>query len=82
MSTPGRTMRAMTDRHAYTYIAVFSAALYTVLLIAPVVAGKLAQQFQLTAAGRARLGHSYDDLAGAAMRPSPRAPSSRCRQRI
>jgi predicted MFS family arabinose efflux permease len=38
----------MTDRGAYTYIAVFSAALYTVLLIAPVVAGKLAQQFALS----------------------------------
>jgi hypothetical protein len=41
--------RPMSDRGAYAYIAVFSAALYTVLLIAPVVAGKLAQQFQLTA---------------------------------
>jgi predicted MFS family arabinose efflux permease len=41
--------RPMSDRGAYTYIAVFSAALYTVLLIAPVVAGKLAQQFGLTA---------------------------------
>lgn len=30
--------------------------------------GRPAKQFQLTAAGRARLGHSYDDLAGAAMR--------------
>ncbi len=42
------TPRTMTDRGAYTYIAVFSAALYTVLLIAPVVAGKLAQQFALS----------------------------------
>ena len=30
--------------------------------------GRPAKQFQLTSAGRARLGHSYDDLAGAAMR--------------
>ncbi|TQF66458.1 transcriptional regulator [Rhodococcus spelaei] len=30
--------------------------------------GRPAKQFQLTAAGRSRLGHSYDDLAGAAMR--------------
>ena len=33
------------DRGTYTYIAVFSAVLYTVLLIAPVIAGKLIQQF-------------------------------------
>lgn len=30
--------------------------------------GRPAKQFQLTSTGRARLGHSYDDLAGAAMR--------------
>ncbi|NKY86863.1 transcriptional regulator [Nocardia veterana] len=30
--------------------------------------GRPAKQFQLTAAGRGRLGHAYDDLAGAAMR--------------
>lgn len=30
--------------------------------------GRPAKQFQLTATGRARLGHAYDDLAGAAMR--------------
>jgi len=39
---------AGTDRGTYTYIAVFSAVLYTVLLIAPVIAGKLAVQFGLT----------------------------------
>jgi predicted MFS family arabinose efflux permease len=43
------THRPMSDRGAYLYISVFAAALYTVLLIAPVVAGKLAQQFQLSA---------------------------------
>ncbi|MFC4604291.1 helix-turn-helix transcriptional regulator [Rhodococcus kronopolitis] len=30
--------------------------------------GRPAKQFQLTSTGRSRLGHSYDDLAGAAMR--------------
>ncbi|MEV5647417.1 metalloregulator ArsR/SmtB family transcription factor [Nocardia sp. NPDC052254] len=30
--------------------------------------GRPAKQFQLTAIGRGRLGHAYDDLAGAAMR--------------
>ncbi|MCG2620521.1 MFS transporter [Arthrobacter sp. I2-34] len=40
--------RAGTDRGIYTYIAVFSAVLYMVLLIAPVIAGKLVQQFGLT----------------------------------
>ncbi|MBH0121275.1 helix-turn-helix transcriptional regulator [Rhodococcus sp. NPDC003382] len=30
--------------------------------------GRPARRFQLTAVGRARLGHTYDDLAGAAMR--------------
>lgn len=38
----------MSDRGAYTYIAVYSAVLYTVLLIAPVVGGKLAEQFALS----------------------------------
>lgn len=40
--------KAGTDRGIYTFIAVFSAVLYTVLLIAPVIAGKLVQQFGLT----------------------------------
>lgn len=40
--------QAASDRGTYTYIAVFSAVLYTVLLIAPVIAGKLIQQFDLT----------------------------------
>ncbi|NKX53335.1 MFS transporter [Arthrobacter mobilis] len=39
---------AGTDRGIYTYISVFSAVLYMVLLIAPVIAGKLVQQFGLT----------------------------------
>ena len=30
--------------------------------------GRPAKQFQITATGRGRLGHTYDDLAGAAMR--------------
>nr|WP_280256336.1 transcriptional regulator [Nocardia abscessus] len=30
--------------------------------------GRPAKQYQLTAAGRGKLGHAYDDLAGAAMR--------------
>ncbi|KJF22775.1 transcriptional regulator [Rhodococcus sp. ACPA4] len=30
--------------------------------------GRPAKQFQITATGRGRLGHAYDDLAGAAMR--------------
>jgi predicted MFS family arabinose efflux permease len=47
-AAPGVPSQAMTDRGAYTYIAVFSSALYTVLLIAPVVAGKLVEQFDLT----------------------------------
>ncbi|NKX50768.1 MFS transporter, partial [Arthrobacter deserti] len=38
---------AGTDRGIYAYIAVFSAVLYMVLLIAPVIAGKLVQQFGL-----------------------------------
>jgi predicted MFS family arabinose efflux permease len=36
------------DRAIYIFIAVFSAVLYTVLLIAPVIGGKLVQQFGLT----------------------------------
>lgn len=36
------------DRGTYTYISVYSAVLYTVLLTAPVVAGKLTAQFDLT----------------------------------
>ena len=44
-AVPGVTA---SDRGTYTYIAVFSAVLYTVLLIAPVIAGKLIQQFGLT----------------------------------
>jgi predicted MFS family arabinose efflux permease len=44
-AVPGLTA---SDRGTYTYIAVFSAVLYTVLLIAPVIAGKLIQQFGLT----------------------------------
>ena len=36
------------DKGTYAYIAVFSAVLYTVLLIAPVIAGKLVEQFGLT----------------------------------
>ncbi|WP_457972293.1 MFS transporter [Arthrobacter sp. D1-17] len=36
------------DKGTYAYIAVFSAVLYTVLLIAPVIAGKLVEQFALT----------------------------------
>ncbi|OLT13548.1 MFS transporter [Kocuria sp. CNJ-770] len=39
---------AGSDRGTYTYISVYSAVLYTVLLTAPVVAGKLAEQFALT----------------------------------
>ncbi|TJY70802.1 MFS transporter [Arthrobacter sp. CAU 1506] len=37
-----------TDRGIYTYIAVYSAVLYMVLLIAPVIAGKLIAQYSLT----------------------------------
>lgn len=36
---------ARSDRGTYLYISVFSAVLYTVLLTAPVVAGKLTEQF-------------------------------------
>lgn len=45
---PTRSVRAAGDRGTYTYIAVFSAVLYTVLLIAPVIAGKLTTQFHLS----------------------------------
>lgn len=50
MPTPLGTVPGLTatDRGTYTYIAVFSAVLYTVLLIAPVIAGKLVEQFGLT----------------------------------
>jgi predicted MFS family arabinose efflux permease len=50
MTTVLGTVRGSTatDRGTYTYIAVFSAVLYTVLLIAPVIAGKLVEQFGLT----------------------------------
>jgi predicted MFS family arabinose efflux permease len=49
MTTTLQAPRAVTgsDRGIYTYISVFSAVLYTVLLTAPVVAGKLAEQFAL-----------------------------------
>ncbi len=36
------------DRGTYIYISVFSAVLYTVLLTAPVVAGKLIEQYSLS----------------------------------
>lgn len=36
------------DRGTYLYISVFSAVLYTVLLTAPVVAGKLVEQYSLS----------------------------------
>jgi len=36
------------DRGTYTFIAVYSAVLYTVLLVAPVIAGKLVERFGLT----------------------------------
>ncbi|WP_417218764.1 MFS transporter [Arthrobacter sp.] len=39
----------VSDRGTYTYIAVYSAVLYTVLLIAPVIGGKLTEQFGLSA---------------------------------
>ncbi|HJV98789.1 MAG TPA: MFS transporter [Arthrobacter sp.] len=50
MTTALRTAprSSATDRGTYTYIAVFSAVLYSVLLIAPVIAGKLVEQFGLT----------------------------------
>lgn len=50
MTAALKTAQAATgsDRGTYTYIAVFSAVLYTVLLIAPVIAGKLVQQLDLT----------------------------------
>ncbi|WGW11849.1 MFS transporter [Saxibacter everestensis] len=43
----GATSRSR-DRGIYVYIAVFSAVLNTVLLIAPVIAGQLSEQFSLT----------------------------------
>lgn len=48
MNTPTTAVPRFSDRGAYTYIAAFSASLYTVLLIAPVLGGKLAQQLGLT----------------------------------
>ncbi|WP_354261259.1 MFS transporter [Arthrobacter sp. OAP107] len=50
MTATARTAPAAvsSDKGTYTYIAVFSAVLYTVLLIAPVIAGKLIEQFGLT----------------------------------
>jgi predicted MFS family arabinose efflux permease len=49
MTSTLQARRAVTasDRGIYTYISVFSSVLYTVLLTAPVVAGKLAEQFAL-----------------------------------
>ncbi|MGO4586867.1 MFS transporter [Arthrobacter sp. 2RAF6] len=47
MKTPGAVV-STSVRGTYTYIAVYSAVLYTVLLIAPVIAGKLIAQFALT----------------------------------
>ncbi|MGX5714652.1 MFS transporter [Arthrobacter sp. MAHUQ-56] len=41
--------KATTERGIYTYIAVFSAVLNTVLLIAPVIAGKLVERYGVTA---------------------------------
>lgn len=46
---PGTHLGRGTERGAYAYIAVFSGALYTVLLIAPVVAAKISTQFDLSA---------------------------------
>ena len=43
-----RGTRTGSDRGTYTFIAVYSAVLYTVLLVAPVIAGKLIEQFGLT----------------------------------
>jgi predicted MFS family arabinose efflux permease len=40
--------RTGSDRGTYAFIAVYSAVLYTVLLIAPVIAGKLVERFGLT----------------------------------
>jgi predicted MFS family arabinose efflux permease len=40
--------RTAADRGTYTFIAVYSAVLYTVLLVAPVIAGKLVERFGLT----------------------------------
>jgi predicted MFS family arabinose efflux permease len=39
---------ARTDRRTHTFISAFSATLYAVLLIAPVIAGKLIERFDLT----------------------------------
>lgn len=40
--------KSATDQGSYTYIAVYSAVLYMTLLIAPVIAAKLVNQFGLT----------------------------------
>lgn len=47
IKTPGAAV-STSSRGTYTYIAAYSAVLYTVLLIAPVIAGKLITQFALT----------------------------------
>ena len=41
-------LKSATDRGTYTYIAVYSAVLYMTLLIAPVIAAKLVNQFGLS----------------------------------
>lgn len=42
------TLTSNRDRSAYLYIGVYSAVLYSVLLIAPVVASMLVADFDLT----------------------------------
>ena len=46
LAVSGLTSRS--ERGIYTYIAVFSAVLNTVLLIAPVIAGKLVERYGVT----------------------------------
>ncbi|MFJ6415442.1 MFS transporter [Paeniglutamicibacter sp. NPDC091659] len=41
-------LKSATDRGTYTYIAVYSAVLYMTLLIAPIIAAKLVNQFGLS----------------------------------
>lgn len=50
MTTAVRKPQSSTgsDRGTYTFISAYSAVLYTVLLTAPVLAGKLTEQFALT----------------------------------
>jgi predicted MFS family arabinose efflux permease len=50
MATPlaAASLRTKSDRGIYTYIGVFSAVLNTVLLIAPVIAGKLVERYGVT----------------------------------